>query len=87
MVDTIIYQKDRNNIRRKVTKLLSFVMCLMFKNVKPIFQIYDRILIIITKNGKMFDMSWTERHSYLMKVSWMIEMDLSFSSVNLQSDV
>ena len=48
MVDTIIYQKDRNNIRRKDTKLLSFVMCLMFKNIKPIFQIYDRILIIIT---------------------------------------
>ena len=41
MVDTIIYQKDRNNIRRKVTKLLSFVMCLMFKNIKLIFQIYD----------------------------------------------
>ena len=48
MVDTIIYQKDRKNIRRKVTKLLSFVMCLMFKNIKLIFQIYDRILIIIT---------------------------------------
>ena len=49
MVDTIIYQKDRNNIRRKVTKRLSFVMCLMFKNIKLIFQnTNDRILIIIT---------------------------------------
>lgn len=48
IVDTIIYQKDRNNIRRKIARLLSFLICLMFKNVIHIFQIYDRILIIIT---------------------------------------
>ena len=47
MVDTIIYQKDCNNIRRKNARLLSCWICLMFKNVIHIFQIYDRIKIII----------------------------------------
>ena len=47
MVDTIIYQKDCNNIKRKNARLLSFLICLMFKNVIHIFQIYDRIKIII----------------------------------------
>lgn len=48
IMDTIIYQKDRNNVRRKIARLLSVLICLMFENVIHIFQIYDRILIIIT---------------------------------------